>query len=122
MGGENRPRGAWGGVTSDRLLRLPRATVLGLDVPVAIGPRARLLGLAGLSLERAGPGLLIPRCASVHTFGMRFALDLVFLDAAGRPCALRLGVGPRRLAWVRGARAVLELPAPEEPAICGQRR
>ena len=77
---------------------------------VAIGPRARLLGLAWLPLEGAGSGLLIPRCASVHTFGMRFPLDVVFLDAAGRSLAIRRGVPPRRLLGHRGARAVLEIP------------
>ncbi len=78
---------------------------------MAIGPRARLLGLAGLEREQAGAGLLIPRCAGVHTFWMRFDLDLVFLDRAGAPLALRRRVPPRSLAWRRGAAAVLELPA-----------
>ncbi|HEU5142925.1 MAG TPA: hypothetical protein VFU04_07195, partial [Solirubrobacterales bacterium] len=68
-----------------RLDRLPRATVLGFDVRLARGPRARLLGLAFLERSSAGAGLLIPRCAAVHTHGMRFRLDLVFLDAAGQP-------------------------------------
>lgn len=94
-----------------RLAALPRRRVLGRDVAVATGPRARLLGLALLAAEEAGPGLLIPRCASVHTFGMRFALDLVFLDARGRPLAALGAVPPRRLRWCRGADAVLEVPA-----------
>lgn len=84
--------------------------MLGLEVPAATGFRARLLGLAHLPAERAGVGLLIPRCACVHTFGMRFALDLVFLDRAGRVLSVRRDVAPRRLAWQRGACAVLELP------------
>jgi len=70
-----------------------------------------LLGLAQLDRRLAGTGLLIPRCSSVHTFGMRFALDLVFLDRDGRPCSVRRAVAPRRLAWDRRASAVLELPA-----------
>jgi uncharacterized protein len=82
-----------------------------LEVPVAVGFRARLHGLAWLERAEAGPGLLIPRCSSVHTFGMRFALDLIFLDAAGEPIEVRRAVGPRRFASCRGARAVLELPA-----------
>ncbi|HEX3240011.1 MAG TPA: DUF192 domain-containing protein [Solirubrobacterales bacterium] len=80
---------------------------------VARGLRARLLGLAWLDRDEAGAGLLIPRCASVHTFGMRFPLDLVFLDRRGAPLELRRGVPPRRLVWCRGASAVLEIPAPE---------
>lgn len=95
-----------------RLRRLPLAAALGLEVPVAIGWRARLLGLARLDRVEAGPGLLIPRCSSIHTFGMRFALDLVFLDGDARPLAARREVPPRRIVCVRGAAAVLELPAP----------
>lgn len=94
-----------------RLHGLPRRQVLGRGVPVAEGFRARLLGLAGLEAAEAGPGLLIPRCASVHTFGMRFALDLVFLDRAGRPLHVRRAVPPQRVAWCRGAAAVCEFPA-----------
>jgi hypothetical protein len=79
-------------------------------VPVAVGRRARLLGLAHLDRGQAGPGLLIPRCRSVHTFGMRFELDLVFLGAGGA-LAVRRGVPARRLVSQNGALAVLELPA-----------
>ncbi len=80
-------------------------------MPVATGFRTRLLGLAMLSREQAGAGLLIPRCSSVHTFGMRFALDLVFLDERGAPLAVHRDVRPRRLVRHRSAVAVLELPA-----------
>jgi uncharacterized protein len=97
-------------VLAPRLRSLPRRRVLGLEVLVAVGLRARLLGLSRLPRERAGAGLLIPRCASVHTFGMRFALDLLFLDRAGRVLEVRRAVPPRRLARCRGAVAVLEVP------------
>jgi uncharacterized protein len=96
-----------------RLRRLPVVTVLGREVRVATGPRARFLGLAHLERERAGPGLLIPRCASVHTFGMRFGLDLYFLGESGEVVAVRRGLPARRLAFCGQAKAVLELPAKE---------
>jgi uncharacterized membrane protein (UPF0127 family) len=73
-----------------------------------------LLGLSHLDRDRVGAGLLIPRCSCVHTFGMRFALDLVFLDGDGRCCSIRPGTPPRRLAWDSRASAVLELPASAE--------
>lgn len=93
-----------------RLRGLAVAVVLGRPFPVASRRRARLLGLALLRCERAGPGLLIPSCRSVHTFGMRFTLDLVFLDSAGEIVSVRR-LGPRRVARERRASAVLELPA-----------
>jgi uncharacterized protein len=80
-------------------------------VPVAVGFRARLLGLALLDRADAGPGLLIPRCSSVHTFGMNFALDVYFLGGDGEILEARRGVPPRRLLACRGAVAVLEIPA-----------
>ena len=99
------------GQLSARLQPLPRRLVAGRVVPVAVSRRARLLGLARLQREQAGAGLLIPRCSSVHTFGMRFQLDLVFLDGEGHPMSRRRRVPPRRLVWQRGAAAVLEIPA-----------
>jgi uncharacterized protein len=109
-GGEKRRPDPWKVVLALRLRDLPSTTVLGLRVPVATGPRARLLGLAYLNRDETGTGLLIPRCSSVHTFGMRFALDLVFLDRDGRPFSFRPAVPPRRIAADRRAVAVLELP------------
>ncbi len=108
-------------MSAPRLCRLPRRRVCGRAVPVATGFHSRLLGLAGLDAEEAGPGLLIPRCASVHTFGMRFDLDVFFLDRHDRPLACRLGVPPRRLLWRRDAISVLEIPAGggESPAAPG---
>jgi uncharacterized protein len=123
--GEIEPRGDLGGMRScpdaDRFESLPRCRVLGLDVPVAANFRSRLLGLAGLSREQAGAGLLIPRCASVHTFGMRFDLDLAFLDGRNRPLAVFVQVPPRRLLWQRGAVTVLEVPSSQGGEFAGAR-
>jgi uncharacterized membrane protein (UPF0127 family) len=94
-----------------RLARLEWFELGGIRVYVARGVRARLLGLA---LMRALPddvGLLIPRCRSVHTVGMRFALDLVFVDERGRRVKDVASVGPGRVVACRGAAAVVELPA-----------
>jgi uncharacterized membrane protein (UPF0127 family) len=102
------------------LQRLPTARIAGREVRVAVGVRARLLGLAGLDVERVGSGLLIPHCSSVHTFGMRFPLDLVFLDELGRQVSTRHAIGPRRLATDRRAAAVLELPSAAQAAVAAR--
>jgi uncharacterized protein len=108
-------------VRTARLHELPERLVCGRLVPVASGFRTRLLGLSGLRREQAGTGLLIPRCSSVHTFGMRFELDLIFLDDAGRPVSVRREVPSRRFARQRGAAAVLEIPSSQggESAAAG---
>jgi uncharacterized protein len=98
---------------ASRLRRLPLEAVLGRRVPVADCFRARLLGLAGLDREQTGAGLLIPRCRSVHTFGMRFALDVYFLDCEGVALDVRRLVPARRVLFCRLAAAVLEIPSEE---------
>jgi uncharacterized membrane protein (UPF0127 family) len=99
-----------------RFRRLERAELLGFEVPVATTRVSRLLGLALLSRERAGSGLLIPGCCSVHTFGMRFPIDVLFLDAEGRVIELHRSVPPCRVLRRPGAIAVLELPSPYRPS------
>jgi uncharacterized membrane protein (UPF0127 family) len=94
-----------------RFDQLPRRIVGDRQVPVALGFRARTLGLALLDRAEAGPGLLIPRCAAVHTFGMRFALDVYFLDEDDEIVGVRRAVAPRRFVSHRGAAVVLEMPA-----------
>jgi uncharacterized membrane protein (UPF0127 family) len=91
------------------------------ELPVADTFRSRLRGLAWRDRAEAGPGLLIPRCSSVHTFGMRFELDVYFLDHGGRILSVRPRVPPRRVLWRRGASAVLEIPAGEGGEIAGLR-
>jgi uncharacterized protein len=61
----------------------------------------------------ADEALRIPRCSSVHTFGMRFALDVIFLDADGRAIRVARDVPPWRLVSCRGADAVVETRAGE---------
>jgi uncharacterized membrane protein (UPF0127 family) len=96
-----------------RLRGLPVATVLGREVAVAATSRSRLLGLAHLDREEAGSGLLIPRCSSVHTFGMRFGLDIYFLDAGSNLLVARREIPAYRLVSHRGAGSVLEIPGGE---------
>jgi uncharacterized protein len=78
---------------------------------VAQGFRERLVGLA---FRRSPPpaGLLLPRTRSVHTFGMRFALDLHWLDGDGAVVRVDRAVPPRRVRTCLRARSVLELPSP----------
>jgi uncharacterized membrane protein (UPF0127 family) len=79
-------------------------------VRVAATPAARLRGLLG---HRTPPpfALRLDPCRCVHTFGMRFALDLHWLDADGAVVRVDRGVPPGRLRACRRARAVVEAPA-----------
>ena len=92
-----------------RLQRLPEHPGPdGLRVFTACSFRARLLGLALLEDLPSGCALLIPACSSVHTFGMRFPIDIAFLDRTGQVLNTRGAVPPRRVVRYRGAAAVME--------------
>ncbi len=92
-----------------RLHSLPsRELPGGVLLLTAVGSRARLLGLIGLPALGRDQALLLPRCKSIHTFGMRFALDLIWLDGASRVVRQDAGVAPGRVRSCRFARAVVE--------------
>ena len=75
--------------------------------------RRRLVGLSLRGRPPPGHALLLPGCRCVHTCGMRFALDLVWLDAEGRVLGIDEGVRPWRMRSRRDAAAVLEVAAGE---------
>jgi uncharacterized membrane protein (UPF0127 family) len=74
---------------------------------------ARLRGLIGRSQLRRGEGLLLSPSASIHTFFMRFPIDVVFLDRTLRVVGVSPNVRPWKLAACKGTRRVLELSAGE---------
>jgi hypothetical protein len=71
----------------------------------AVAVFERLRGLLGRPSLGPGAALLIERCGSVHTVGMRFALDLVFLDRTWRVVRVVKEVRPGRLMVWGGWRA-----------------
>jgi uncharacterized membrane protein (UPF0127 family) len=91
----------------------------GLRVLEASTHRTRALGLARLDDMPAGVALQITPCRSVHTFGMRFALDLIWLDRSGQVIRVDLDVAPRRLRSCVRARSVLEARAGAGEAFAG---
>jgi uncharacterized membrane protein (UPF0127 family) len=72
---------------------------------------ARLRGLRKLAGIKRSEGLLLRPCAQVHTFGLRFAIDVVFCDADLRVIHLAT-LRPRRVSrYVRGAKCCIEMAA-----------
>jgi protein-S-isoprenylcysteine O-methyltransferase Ste14/uncharacterized membrane protein (UPF0127 family) len=73
---------------------------------------SRTVGLLCKSDFQPGQSLLIPECNRVHTFGMQYAIDVVFLDSDNRIVYIIENMKPRRVSRsVKNARSVLELPA-----------
>jgi len=100
-----------------------RDSVLADRVAIAASPLRRLRGLLGTRTLPMGYGLLLRPCRQVHSFFMRYPLDLVFIDREGRVVRTIEDFAPSRCSpFVAGAAAVLELPAgalAETPALPG---
>jgi uncharacterized protein len=79
----------------------------------ARGFRSRLLGLAFRAEPDRDEALVFPRCRSVHTFGMRFPIDVVFVDHSWNELRVARSLSPRRVAGCRGAYAAIEVAAGE---------
>jgi uncharacterized membrane protein (UPF0127 family) len=80
-------------------------------VQVATRRVDRAIGLLSRRRFNPGEGLLITPCRGVHTWGMRFAIDLVALDQEGVVVDAVAGLGPWRIRLPRrGGFNVLELP------------
>jgi uncharacterized membrane protein (UPF0127 family) len=73
----------------------------------------RARGQLGRPLLAPGEGLWIDHCGSVHTFGMRSALDVVFMGSTGSILKVATTLRPFRFAGAWGARTALELGAGE---------
>lgn len=57
----------------------------------------RMKGLLGRSTLPDGEALVFPRCRSIHTYGMRFPIDAIFVDHSWRIVALKRALGPWRV-------------------------
>ena len=84
---------------------------LATSVEIAGTRQSRRRGLLGRDrLDEASAMLLAP-CTAVHTAGMRFAIDVVFVDRQGYTVKVVRGLRPWRIAIAAGGRAVIELAA-----------
>ena len=88
-----------------------RDTVLGDAVEAADTSAKRRTGLLKHERLEAGAGLWIVPCESVHTFFMKFPIDLVYVDKHHKVRKVRHAVPPWRLSACLTAHSVIELPA-----------
>ena len=95
-----------------RLLDVSLGTEVARNVRRAASIWERLRGLIGRNALADGEGLWIDPCTGIHTFGMRFAIDLLVLDAEGRVLRMVTHLKPWRVTMpVTGGRSVVELAA-----------
>jgi uncharacterized membrane protein (UPF0127 family) len=95
------------------VLNCTRRQYLATRLAIADGHWSRLRGLMGRAPDSfsAGDGLWILPCKGVHTLGMRFPIDVVYISSDKVVVHLEQGLHPWRFAPVRlKASSVLELP------------
>jgi uncharacterized membrane protein (UPF0127 family) len=91
-----------------RIVNARSGAVLSEGARLANGFWTRAVGLLGS--RSAGEGLVIEPCTSVHTGGMRYPIDALFLSGDDEVLAAYCPLVPWRMTrWVRGARRVVEL-------------
>lgn len=94
-----------------RVRNLTRGQILGESIEIADTSRKRRTGLLEHSALDPGQGLWIVPCEAVHTFGMKFSIDVLFLNRKRKVLKIRERMGRRRIALCLLAHSVLELPA-----------
>jgi hypothetical protein len=94
-----------------RITNSTRQTEIADRIEVADRGQRRRRGLLGRSGLSSGEGLWIIPCEAVHTFGMQFSIDLVYLDRRSRVVKTRSHVRPGRLSACFTAHSVVELPS-----------
>ena len=80
-------------------------------VETAFDSASRKRGLLGRDGLPDGAAMIIAPCSAVHTFGMRFAIDVIFAGADGRVLKVRPSLAPARMAGALGAFATIEMAA-----------
>ena len=80
------------------------------DLIAAFDSNTRRTGLLGRDVFPDGSAMLIAPSNAVHTFFMRFAIDVAFVSKDGRVLKLRPNIPPWRMAAALRAFAVIEMP------------
>lgn len=95
-----------------KIVNSTRATILADQAQVARTFWSRFRGLMGRCDLPAGAGLVIEPNGSVHTFWMRFPIDVIFVDRNNVVVGTRAAMPPNRpYAGARRAHRTIELPA-----------
>ena len=94
-----------------RLRNVTRNIVIGDSIDLADTSQKRTVGLLKHKELPPGEGLWIVPCEGVHTFFMKFAIDLVYIDKKQVVRKIVPNVGPWRLSMCLPAHSIVELPA-----------
>jgi uncharacterized protein len=85
--------------------------ILATNIAVAADRATRRRGLLGRANLAENEALVLIPCFAIHTWRMRFPIDVLFVDSRGRVIDARSRLRPGRIAVAPRARAVIELAA-----------
>ncbi len=94
-----------------RIRNATKNTVLATAADIADTSRTRKTGLLKHNSLPSGEGLWITPCEGIHTIGMKFAIDVLFLSRDRKVLKVRNAMAPLRMSLCLRAHSVLELPA-----------
>jgi len=94
-----------------RLINSRTEATLAWNVELAETSAERRRGLLGRDVFPTGSAMVITRCNAVHTIGMRFPIDVAFIDSRGRVRKIVRQLVPWRMAMALTASATIEFPA-----------
>lgn len=100
-----------------RIYALPGERLLLDHVMRATTTLERMRGLLSRPRLGRGEGMLLAPCSSVHTFGMQYPIDVVFLTGGWQVRRVVPSLKPLRVAWSFGAAMVLELASGAAAAL-----
>lgn len=95
-----------------RVINRDKNTILAEETIIADTPFQRMQGLLGKKEFKEGQALIIRPCNSIHTFFMRFAIDVIFADSNNKVIKTIASLKPWRFSGVYiSAKFCIELPA-----------
>lgn len=95
-----------------RIVNTTRNTLIASKIITADSFFSRLRGLLGRKSLEKEEALLIPRCIAVHTFFMKFSIDIIFIDSDSNVTKTMKNLRPFRISsCFTGTYSAIELPA-----------
>ena len=92
------------------VINVTRQSLLVEQGEIALCFWSRFKGLLFKSAFSAGQGILIKPCSSIHTIGMSYPIDVLFMDRADRVTKIVVGMKPYGIASCSGSAYVIEVP------------
>lgn len=93
-----------------KVINVTQQMILAEQGRMAVNFWSRFKGLLFTDGFFAGQGILIKPCSSIHTIGMSYCIDVLFVNSTGKIVKIVIGMKPYRLTSCAGSAYVIEVP------------